>query len=332
MAKTGTAAKPAGKDTDLEAEIRLPRDQSGPQPQRLLITLLGDYWYGRDEHLPSAALVALLGEFGISAVAARAALSRLARRGLLESSKVGRRTYYGLTPRAGDVLSEGLQRIMSFGIASRAWDGRWCVAVFSVPEEQRDVRHATRTRLRWLGFAPLYDGVWVSPQDAAAAATSALAELGVKNYTVMTATTPPGVEQGIAPLGAWNLEALSARYAAFITEHERLLLRVRGGAVSAAEALPARTEVMDTWRHFPNLDPELPVELLPPDWPRSTAHDVFADLYDSLGPLAEIRVRQVVSEFSDELAPLVKHHTTRALIDRGAAGASAGRPVRRPRR
>ena len=44
------------------------------RPPRLLLTLLGDYWWQRTEPLPSAAIVALLGEFGVSDSAARAAL------------------------------------------------------------------------------------------------------------------------------------------------------------------------------------------------------------------------------------------------------------------
>src|SRR5919108_6460011 len=59
------------------------------RPPRLLLTLLGDYWWQREEQLPSAALVALLTEFGVSDTAARAALSRLVRRGLLVTSKHG---------------------------------------------------------------------------------------------------------------------------------------------------------------------------------------------------------------------------------------------------
>ena len=39
----------------------LPRAQMGAEPQLLLTSLLGDFWYWRDEHIPSAALVALLG-------------------------------------------------------------------------------------------------------------------------------------------------------------------------------------------------------------------------------------------------------------------------------
>ncbi|MGK5559037.1 hypothetical protein ACSNOI_46315, partial [Actinomadura kijaniata] len=73
---TGTTAAQAG-----DGEVRLPRMRNGPRPQHLLLTLLGDYWYGRHDPLPSATLVALLGEFGVSPAAARAALNRLARRG-----------------------------------------------------------------------------------------------------------------------------------------------------------------------------------------------------------------------------------------------------------
>jgi phenylacetic acid degradation operon negative regulatory protein len=302
---------------DLDREIRLPRMQQGPQPQHLLITLLGDYWYARTEHLPSAALVALLGEFGISQVAARAALSRLARRGLLEVSKEGRRTYYAMTDSASAMLRGGARRIMSFGMTARTWDGSWRIAIFSVPEEQRDLRHAARGRLRWLGFAPLYDGVWISPHDVAGDAAEALDGLGVRSYSVLAAQAPPGVPQGLDPLCAWDLAELRSSYDRFVSEREALLRRALDGAVSTAEALLARTDLMDTWRHFPNLDPELPAELLPPDWPRKRAHDMFAQLYDHLGPLAEIRVRQIVERFSDELGALVRHHTTRSMLGLG---------------
>ncbi|GFJ95065.1 hypothetical protein [Phytohabitans rumicis] len=44
-----------------DAEVDLPRMQAGGSPQHLLLTLLGDYWYGQRAPLPSAALVALLG-------------------------------------------------------------------------------------------------------------------------------------------------------------------------------------------------------------------------------------------------------------------------------
>ena len=293
-----------------EDRVQLPRMQAGAQPQHLLITLLGDYWYGRREHLPSAALVRLLAEFGVTQVGARAALSRLARRGLLESSRVGRRTYYGLTERAAAVIADGARRIYSFGTAARSWSGQWTVAAFSIPEEQRDIRHALRSRLRWLGFAPLYDGVWVTAGDETAAATAVLKDLEIAMATVMTAVVAPGSPLSGDPLCAWDLGGLRGRYLDFVAKYEPLLERIGTGGVGASEALVTRTAVMNEWRNFPNLDPDLPPELLPRPWPRAEARRIFVELYNGLGPLAQVRVRQVLAELSPELAELARFHTT----------------------
>src|SRR5918996_2368360 len=201
--------------TEVAEAVNLPRMQTGANPQHLIVTLLGDYWFGRREHLPSAGLVAVTNEFEITSTSARAALSRLARRGLLDSSKDGRRTFYGLTPHAERVLSEGVTRIMSFGLADGPWDGSWVVVIFSVPEDQRDVRHVLRTRLRWLGFGPLYDGVWVSPRADPEDAAGLLEELGVASATVLVSRISHTIKGG-SPLSAWDLEALRGTYGAFI--------------------------------------------------------------------------------------------------------------------
>lgn len=291
-------------------EAAVPQGQGGFVPQRLLITLLGDYWYDHGEHIPSAALVQLLAEFGVSDAGSRAALSRLARRGLLVSSKSGRRTFYGLSERATELLREGATHILAFAAEEREWDGIWTVVAFSVPEKRRNVRHVLRTRLRWLGFASLYDGVWVSPRAPAERVGLELDELHVEAATVMVGrVTARGSGTG-NPIGAWDIEGLRKVYEEFIATFEPLRERVRAGLVSAAEALRARTEIMDAWRNMPNLDPELPLELLPPGWPRQRARELFVEIYDSLGPLAELRIRQIFARWSRDLASLASHHTS----------------------
>jgi phenylacetic acid degradation operon negative regulatory protein len=304
------------KSVALAEPPKLPRAQSGAQPQHLIVTLLGDYWFGRTEPLPSASLVTLMSEFDISPSSARTALSRLARRGLLTVSKVGRSTFYSPTPYAERVLKEGQERLFSFGDDSPdSWDGSWLVVVFSVPEEQRDIRHMLRTRLRWLGFGPLYDGVWVSPHQVAGAVAAVLAECGVEQATVLR--TVPAEFAGVPmrdPLSAWNLDELREAYEQFIERFEPLLERVRTGRVSVSEALTERTAIMDTWRTFPDLDPGLPGLMLPADWPRKRAREIFARAYDTLGPLAEFRFRQVISEHAPELAHLASHFTTATAL------------------
>src|SRR5580698_6797244 len=153
-----------------DAEPWMSPGAAAQRPPRLLLTLLGDYWWQRTEPLPSAVIVALLAEFGVSDSAARAALSRLTRNGLLVTARNGRRTYVQLSARAADVLDDGARRIFSFGRRPTSWDGMWSLVAFSIPEEHRSARDELRKALRWLGFAPLYDGLWVSPRDRAAAA------------------------------------------------------------------------------------------------------------------------------------------------------------------
>ncbi|EFC84594.1 PaaX family transcriptional regulator C-terminal domain-containing protein [Parafrankia sp. EUN1f] len=288
--------------------VDLPRVQAGAQPQHLLTTLLGDYWVDRLEHIPSVVLVSLLADFEVSTVGARAALSRLSRRGLLESSRIGRNTYYGLAPDACAAIRVSMNRILTFGLRHDPWDGRWTVASFSIPEGQRDVRHAVRARLRWLGFAPLYDGMWVTPRLVGEAARRVFAELGVTASTVLITTSEARRTDPRPPMAAWDLSELARAYEDFISAYEPLLERVRSGDVHGAEALAARTAVMESWARFPTLDPDLPIELLPGGWPRREARTVFAEVYDGLAAPAASRVRELLAAVSPDLADLVRVH------------------------
>lgn len=309
VVNASTAADDPGSDPGGSAITPLiSSDGVARRPPRLLLTLLGDYWWRRTEPLPSSGLVALLGEFGVSDSAARAALSRLTRNGLLVGAKSGRRTYHRLSDRAAEILDEGARKIFSFGRVTRPWDGRWSVVAFSVPERDRATRHALRGRLRWLGFSPLYDGMWVAPWDHTAEAAAALAALGVDSATVFRANVVPGPGGARPPRDAWDLDDLRAQYEDFIAAARDLAGRVAAGTVSPEDALPARTYVMDRWRAFPALDPELPEELLPPQWPRGTARELFIATYDRLGPLAVHRVRQILAEHAPELAEHATYH------------------------
>jgi phenylacetic acid degradation operon negative regulatory protein len=280
------------------------------RPPRLLLTLLGDYWWRRTEPLPSAALVALLAEFGVSDSAARAALSRLTRNKLLVTSKSGRRTVVRLSDRAAQVLDDGGRQIFSFGRMSGPWDGMWSLVAFSIPEQNRAARDSLRKQLRWLGFAPLYDGLWVAPRDRAVEVIKQLAGLGITTATAFRAATVPGVSPEGLPQHAWDLDNLRARYDRFIANTEGLRERTLAGRVSPVAALVARTRVMDEWRGFPELDPDLPDELLPDAWPRATARELFTTTYDLLGPLAAHRVRQIIARYSPDLAVHATHHSS----------------------
>jgi phenylacetic acid degradation operon negative regulatory protein len=294
------------------------------RPPRLLLTLLGDYWWRRTEPLPSAALVALLAEFGVSDSAARAALSRLTRNGLLITAKSGRRTVVRLSERAARILDDGGRQIFTFGQLSRPWDGMWSLVAFSIPESERAARDSLRKQLRWLGFAPLYDGLWVAPRDRAAEVIEQLAELGITTATAFRASTIPGACPDGLPQRAWDLDSLRVRYDLFIDSTQSLAERTLAGRVSPVAALIARTRVMSEWRGFPELDPDLPDELLPDAWPRATARELFTTTYDLLGPLAAHRVRQIIARYSPDLAVHATYHSSELKLAASADGEPAG--------
>ena len=119
---------------------------------------------------------------------------------------------------------------------------------------------------------------------------------------------------GDIPARAWDLAGLRDRYQEF-TEFAGLLRdQTVAGEISTADALVARTRVMNEWRAFPAMDPDLPDELLPPAWPRAAARDLFITCYDLLGPLAARRVRQIISRYSPELACRAAYHSSQLTL------------------
>ncbi|WNE95168.1 PaaX family transcriptional regulator C-terminal domain-containing protein [Streptomyces luomodiensis] len=291
----------------------LPRAQNGAEPQLLLTSLLGDFWYWRDEHIPAMALVKLLAEFDVSSDGARAAMRRLVARGLLDTSRSGRTTAYGIPARTSEVIVERTHRMLTFGASAPEWDGQWTVVAFSVPEQDRSLRTTLRSRLRVLRFAALYDGVWVSPHDLGTEARRLLGELGIDSATVLRCTAVPGGPKGGDPASAFDLTPLADGYRDFAERYEPLLDSLDAGLISPAEALRTRTELRVAWRSFPETDPDLPAELLPSAWDRPRAQRVFVQIYDRLGPLAEVRFRQILATVAPELAELVSHHDSAAI-------------------
>ena len=291
-----------------ENSTRRPSRTRPGSPPSLLLTLLGDYWWGQTEPLPSAGLVDLLGDFGVTDVAARAALSRLLKHGLLTNTRVGRRTFYRLTDRALSVLDSGAARIFAFGRGITPWSGQWSLLAFSVPESGRAARERLRARLRWLGFAPLYDGLWVSPRDRHNEALDELRSLGIKTATAFQARVCKESPLDSLPQTAWDLGELAALYGEFIVNTRELRADLGNGEVDPVTALVKRTRLMDDWRTFPALDPELPPELLPSDWPRPEARDLFFETYEALGVPASERVRQVLSKHAPEIASFAVPH------------------------
>jgi phenylacetic acid degradation operon negative regulatory protein len=301
----------------------LPRDQQGARSQQLLIVLLGDYWHLRPEPIPSAALVALLSLFDVTAAGARAAVQRLAKRGFLITGRNGRTTAYAVSPMSQESVDAHVELLFRSHIP-RPWDGTWSVVGYSLREDQRSTRNALRERLRQSGFGNVHDGLWIRPGDRRAEVEAMVRELSAPpsadQLTLFTGARLPDDSVTATARDAFALDELAAAYRRFVEQWqpvaERMpLLTESSENASGANAsgdddlLRVRTSIMRDWRELRHADPMLPQPLLGEDFPFERALSVCATVYDSTGPAAEAAFRRILEPHSGELARLVSHHT-----------------------
>lgn len=262
--------------------------------QRLLVTLLGDYWHEGRDPIPSAGLVRVLEEFDIAPANARAALSRLTQRGMLERTKQGRRTSYRPTEDSLRILRRGARRIFASQDETE-WDGTWTLLAFSLPIDDGDLRRLLRSRLRWMTFWPVYDATWVTPHDRAEAVREQLEELSITDALVVRTTEFDLLPGGKARLeDAWRLDDLAAAYRAYLERYREVEARATAGEVDPPEALIQRAELVDDWRLLVRDDPDLPSEFLPPSFPRADARASFLRTYAALEEPAKARFAELV--------------------------------------
>ena len=225
-----------------------------------------------------AALVRLLAAVDIAAPAVRTAISRMVRQGWLEPIRTAEGPGYALTPRADRRLDDAHTRIYRTEVP--AWDGRWHVLVLERPGE-RSARERLAAGLGYLGYAALTPTTWLSPR-AHPDAPSVVAAEGARASTFRGAYDGDGAALAAR---AWDLGAVAAAYDAFEIEAARLLGDRRAEGDRAAFA--TRSALVHEWRKFLFLDPGLPPEVLPPQWPGARAARLFAEAAGDLLPAAD---------------------------------------------
>lgn len=260
------------------------RDGSGgvDSSRDLLMTVLGEYVLPHDGGAWTQTLVALMELLGVRDKAARQALARMSERGWLQRERVGRQTRWRLTDHAHEVLDTGARRIYGFGRDARPWDGTWLVLLASVPERSRHVRYRMGLGLTWAGFGLIGPGIWLSPwTDHEDGAVELLTALGVDATSFRSELGRLGSGQRLAGT-AWDLPVLQARYDQFLADTDPVVEMTLHGSEAAVQL----ASLVHRWRRFPFLDPDLPSELLPADWPGRRAALRFAELRATLLPPA----------------------------------------------
>ena len=256
----------------------------------LLLTVLGELVNRDGGPVWTASLLYVLVGLGVSEQTARQTIARAADRGWIIGERVGREVCWSVTPALTALLDEITQRVASLNNAPESWDGNGIFLNVTIPQKHKAVRKRLYSALEWAGFGNPMPGLWTSPNiDRFAEAKAIIEDLGLRETTIMSIgrladaglTAPEIIAQ------AWNLDDVAARYTTLLNTYQGM------EPAFGDEVLFSYLTLVDEWRKFPAMDPQLPRDVLP-DWIGRYAADTFATLRAKWEPTARERWAGIV--------------------------------------
>ena len=256
----------------------------------LLLTVLAEHVL-QEGAIWQESLVQCLETLGHTRTAGRQATARAVGDDWLRSERVGRRARMHLTERSVSTLTQGTEQILHFG-QPHTWDGKWLVLTVSVSGAQDELRRRLRTLLAWHGFGPIGNGVWINPwTDREPLVPQLFSVDGEVTYFCFRSELVSEASASQLAQTAWDLQAIAQGYEQFIARFSDARPK------TPREVFVADTELSHAWRHFLFVDPGLPQELLPHDWPGRRAYRLFHDHNAAWRPIAH----QYVTELEQQV-------------------------------
>lgn len=276
-----------------------------PRSKSIVMTVFGDSITPRGGAVWLGSLIKLLAPLGISDRLVRTSVFRLAEEGWLEATREGRRSLYTLTAPGLRRFERAYKRI--YLPANKDWDGSWTLVLTAPEIISAGQRAALRKELLWEGFGMISPGVFAHPGGKAPALEEILVRVGATGKVFICAASESG-EVSTRPLKdlvdhCWELAKVINEYRNFIDCFRPLLkLLQKKRALDAEKAFAIRTLLMHMFRRAQLHDPQLPLELLPADWPGTTAYELCHEIYQLTYRLADQYILATLQQ-EDENVP-----------------------------
>lgn len=258
----------------------------------LLRTVIGLYLRDAGGWMSTRHIIALMEALGVTAAVTRTALSRLKKKDIVLPRPCQGVPGFAITDGAAAMLARGDRRIYHPRLMSSG--DRWCLVSFSIPETEREKRHQLRRRLHWIGCGTVAAGLWICPDSLREEVEEILEDLEVRGMATVFVTDAPLVGGSLRDAASawWDLDAVAELHRDFIRHHGSAAdggssvtspaagsdgTRPTMGASpeASAETFASYVRCIDRWRIIPYLDPGLPAEFLPEDWPGLEGIAVF---------------------------------------------------------
>ena len=255
------------------------------QPKDFILDVYGAFARNIGGWVAIGDLISLLSYLEIEEQAVRSSASRMKRNDLLMAERIDGAAGYSLTKTAQEILQDGDRRI--FRDIEDDFASSWIVALFSVPESERQDRYLVRSRLARLGFGQGPASSWFAPAAIQTDTERMLRRTGLDAYVTLWRGDYIGfgnirdlVEQ------AWDLEEIQERYQEYLDAFEPIEKKWASDTFDDRTAFVDYVRNLTVWRPLPYLDPGLSSAVTSDAWPGTDARRLFLRLEALLRPQA----------------------------------------------
>lgn len=281
-------------------------EQDPPRAKSLCVTLLGDAIEPHGGGIWLSHLIELVTPLGINERLLRTSVFRLVAQDWLHSERHGRRSLYRLSDHGRALTRQASSRI--YEGSPPQWQGDWTLVILPrFGNGSMSKRGEVRRELIWAGFGAIAPGIFALPRDQSDTAQKVLAELKLHGKALVLGAHEMNEGKGllIADLigQCWDMEGVARQYRSFSDTFAPLLAAITDDT-RPSQAFAVRALTLHAWRRIVLHDPQLPLQMLPPDWPGHAARELCGKMYWRVFELAETHLETLLGLDPARYGPL----------------------------
>ncbi|WP_442592431.1 phenylacetic acid degradation operon negative regulatory protein PaaX [Parapusillimonas sp. JC17] len=277
-----------------------------PRAKSLCVTLLGDAIEPHGGSIWLSDLIDLVTPLGINERLLRTSVFRLVAQDWLQSERHGRRSLYRLSEQGLELTRQASSRIYTG--SPLLWDGDWTLVILPrFGNSSLGKRGELRHELVWAGFGAIAPGIFAIPRNQKSAALKILGKLKLARHALVMSAHEMNEGEGlqISELVSqcWDIEGVDRQYRAFLESYGPLLEFI-GPQMRPMQAFAIRAIALHAWRRIVLHDPQLPLQMLPGDWPGHAARELCGQLYWAVFDAAEEHLCEILERDPARFQPL----------------------------
>lgn len=192
----------------------------------------------------------------------RGVLGKMEAMYLVEKTNGPQTISYKLSRKGYEFLNSILDQIHK---ETQHWDGKWRLVWFSIPEKQRSKRDKFRRYLESLGLKPILNSLWITPVPIKNKLSSYISKHNLNQMVVFVeSATIMGLESQQI-IAAWDFDVFRLYYNDFMSKADQILNSPQKNTFELKKLIFEYATIL-------NCEPNLPIELMPRDWPRFRAN------------------------------------------------------------